>query len=192
MSQVIAGMTMSLDGFVNDRHGSVARLYPDLAALRQTSELQEAIAETGAVVMGRRSYDMGGGDFTGYEFQVPIFVLTHRPPERAAEGENDRLTFSFVADGIDRAIAAAKAAAGDKEVTVVGGADTIRQCLQAGLVDELRLDLRPVLLGDGLRLFDRLEGLPGDLETIRLASSPGVLHLRFRVVRSPLRERLAE
>jgi dihydrofolate reductase len=70
-------MAMSLDGFVNDPNGDVSRLYPDLDALRKTVILQEAIKTTGAVVMGRGAYDMAQGDFTGYEFQVPIFVLTH-------------------------------------------------------------------------------------------------------------------
>ena len=87
MAKVVVGMTMSLDGFVNDRQGSVARLYPDLAALQKTEMLREAIANTGSVVMGRRAYDMANGDFTGYEFQVPIFVVTHRPPAKAASPE---------------------------------------------------------------------------------------------------------
>jgi dihydrofolate reductase len=80
MARVIVGMTMSLDGFVSDRNGDVGRLYPDMEAMRQTEQLQEAIRSTGAVVMGRRSYEMGNGDFTGYELQVPIFVLTHQAP----------------------------------------------------------------------------------------------------------------
>lgn len=134
------------------------------------------------MTIGRRAYEMGD-DYTGYEFQVPIFVLTPRPPERAAKGENDRLSFSFVTDGIDHAIAVAKAVAGGKQVTVVGGADTIRQCLQAGLVDELPIDVRSVLLGDGLRLFENRDGAPLDLATTRVAESPGVVHLRFRVGR---------
>ena len=70
MAKVIVGMTTSLDGFVNDRNGSVKRLYPDLEALRKTEMLQEAIAYTGAVVMGRRAYEMANGDLTGYEFKV--------------------------------------------------------------------------------------------------------------------------
>ena len=74
MGNVLAGMAMSLDGFIEDRNGSVARLYPDFDAMRQTDLLQEEIGRTGAVVMGRRAYDMAQGDFTGYEFQVPIFV----------------------------------------------------------------------------------------------------------------------
>ncbi len=181
MARVIVGMRMSLDGFVSDRAGEVDRLYPDMEAMRQTEELREAIRSTGAVVMGRRSYEMGNGDFTGYEFQVPIFVLTHRAPERAAKGENDKLTITFVTEGIERAIGQAKAAAGDKDVTVVGGASTIRQCIEAGLADELHIDLRSVLLGDGLRLFDRSGDPPIELESIGVSESPGVTHLRYRV-----------
>src|SRR2546425_7627580 len=111
MAKVVVGMTLSLDGFVNDRNGSVARLYPDLAALAKTELLREAIANTGAVVMGRRAYEMAHGDFTGYEFQVPIFVLTHHPPREVAKGENARLSFSFVGD-VAAAIQKAKQAAG--------------------------------------------------------------------------------
>jgi dihydrofolate reductase len=127
MGKVILGTTMSLDGFINDRNGSVSRLYPDLAALRKTEMLQESIKTTGAVVMGRRAYDMAEGDFTDYEFQVPIFVLTHDAPEKAAKGENERLTFTFVTGGIESAIEKAKVAAGDKYVTVIGGANTAQQ-----------------------------------------------------------------
>jgi len=76
MAKVAVGMTLSLDGFVNDPNGSVARLYPDLVALAKTEILPEAITNTGAVVMGRRAYEMANGDFTGYKFQVPIFVVT--------------------------------------------------------------------------------------------------------------------
>ena len=89
MGNVIVGATMSLDGFMNDRHGDVSRLYPDLEVLRRTEMLQEEIRTTGAVVMGRRSYDMGEGDLTDYEYQVPIFVLTHHVPEK---GPKERAT----------------------------------------------------------------------------------------------------
>jgi dihydrofolate reductase len=88
MGTVLAGMMMSLDGFIQDRNGSVARLYPDLDALRQTDVLQEASRTTKAVVMGRRAYDMAQGDCSGYEFQVPIFVLTHAAPQQVVKGEN--------------------------------------------------------------------------------------------------------
>jgi dihydrofolate reductase len=174
-------MTMSLDGFVNDRNGEVGRLYPDMDSMRASEQLQEAIRSTGAVVMGRRSYEMGNGDFTGYEFQVPIFVVTHQAPEQVAKGENDKLTLTFVTEGIERAIDQAKAAAGDKDVTMVGGASTIRQCIGAGLADELQIDLRSVLLGDGLRLFDRSDDPPIELESIGVSESPGVTHLRYRL-----------
>jgi dihydrofolate reductase len=184
MGEVIVGMTMSLDGFVNDRSGSVARLYPDFEALRESEILQEAISKTGAVVMGRHAYDMANGDFTGYEFQTPIFVVTHHAPLNAAKGENDRLTFTFVTDGVESAVERAKAAADEKDVTVIGGASTIQQCLQAGLVDELQIDLMPVLLGGGLRLFDHLEEAEIELERTKVTSLPGGrTHMRFRVVK---------
>jgi len=176
-------MTMSLDGFIEDRNGSVARLYPDFDAMRQTDLLQEEIRRTGAVVMGRRAYDMAQDDFNGYEFQVPIFVLTHRAPEMVAKGENDLLRFTFITDGIDQAIAQARAAAGDKDVTVIGGAQTVQQCLQAALVDELQIDLVPLLLGSGLRLFEQPGSEPIELERIRVMEYPWFTHLRFRVLK---------
>src|SRR5687768_1035024 len=111
MGKVVIGMTISLDGFVNDRNGSVEKLYPDFEEMKKSEVLQRAMRDTGAVVMGRHSYDMAEGDFTGYEFQTPIFVLTHHPPEQAAKGENDKLRFIFVADGIESAVRQAKTAA---------------------------------------------------------------------------------
>src|SRR5713101_5375911 len=162
MAKVVVGMTVSLDGFVNDRNGSVERLSPDLAALGRTEVLKEAIANTGAVVMGKRAYEMAQGDFTGYEFQVPIFVMTHHPPKEVAKGENARLSFTFLED-VGGAIQKAKQAAGAHDVTVVGGASTAQQCIRAGLADELHIGIIPVLFGDGLRLFENL----GD-ESVRL------------------------
>src|SRR5574337_769887 len=135
MGTVIIGATMSLDWFMNDRNGDVSRLYPDLEALRRTEMLQEEIRTTGAVLMGRRAYDMAEGDLTDYEYQVPIFVLTHHVPAKGPKGENDQLTVTFVTGGVERAIEKAKAAAGDKHVMVVGGANTAQQCLRAELVD---------------------------------------------------------
>ncbi|MEP7291315.1 MAG: dihydrofolate reductase family protein [Chloroflexota bacterium] len=182
MSKVVLGMIISLDGFVNDRSGSVSRLYPDLEALGKTDVLQEAIRTTGAVVMGRHAYEMAKGDFSGYEFQVPIFVVTHEPPETVAKGENENLKFSFVSDGIESAVRQAKAAAGDKNVTMVGGAEIARQSLQAGLVDELELDVMPVLLGGGLRLFEQFDA-PIELETTTVLQYAGLIHQVFRVVK---------
>jgi dihydrofolate reductase len=182
MANVLLGMTISLDGFINDRHGSVARLYPDLAALRETEALQRQIAATGAVVMGRRAYDMAEGDLTGYEFQTPIFVVTHQAPATVPRGQNDRLRVYFVTDGVASAIGQAKAAAGEQEVVVIGGANTAQQCLNAGLVDELQVEIRPVLLGAGTRFF---EGVAAniELEPIAVSQTPLTTNLRFRVVK---------
>ena len=183
MGNVIVGATMSLDWFMNDRNGDVSRLYPDLQALRRTEMLQEEIRTTGAVVMGRRAYDMAEGDLTDYEYQVPIFVLTHRIPEKGAKGENDQLTVTFITAGIESAIEKAKAAAGDKQVTVVGGAKTAQQCLRAGLVDEIHLGIVPVLFGEGLRFFEPLANEQLELERTRVFASPTRTDLWFRVVK---------
>jgi dihydrofolate reductase len=182
MGKVLLGMTMSLDGFINDRSGSVGRLFPDLAALGKTEILQEAIETTGAVVMGRHAYDMANGDFTGYEFQVPIFVLTHHIPEKAARGENGKLMFNFISDGIESAIGKARAAAGEKDVSVIGGANTARQLLKARLVEEIEIGVAPVLFGEGLRLFEDLDRQI-ELEGTKVMQAMGVTYLRFRVVK---------
>jgi len=184
MGKVRGGMTVSLDGFVNDRNGDVGRLYPDLAALGQTEMLQEEIRTVGAVVMGRRAFAMGDPDAFAdhYEFQVPIFVLTHQPPAKHPR-ENDRLTVTFVTDGVASAVAQAQAAAGAKDVQVIGGASTIQQCLQAGLLDELQIGLVPVLLGAGLRLFDQPDFEPIQLEQTRVLESPGRTDVLYRVVK---------
>ena len=183
MAKVIVGTTMSLDGFINDRNGSVERLYPDLDELRKTEMLQESIRSTGAALMGRRAYDMADGDFTGYEYQTPIFVLTHHPPEKAAKGENEKLKITFVTEGIESAVEKAKAAAGDKDVIVVGGADTAQQCLKAGLFDEIQIGIVPILLGGGLRFFDNISMENVRLERTRVLESPTRIDLLYRVVR---------
>jgi dihydrofolate reductase len=183
MAKVLVGTTMSLDGFINDRNGSVQRLYPDLDALRKTEMLQEEIRTTGAVVMGRRAYDMAEGDLTDYEFQVPIFVLTHQVPGKVAKGQNENLTITFVTGGIESAIEKAKHAAGDKDVMVIGGASTAQQVIRGGLADEIEIGIVPTLLGDGLRFFEHLGSEPIELEKIKVMESPGRTDIRFRVVK---------
>lgn len=186
MGKVILGMTMSLDGFVNDRNGSVQALYPDLTDWRETELGKESIQNTGAVVMGRNSFAMSEDPdwFAGnYEYQVPIFVLTHEPPQRHPK-ETENLTFTFVTDGIESAIRQAKAAAGDRDVNIIGAASTAQQCLKAGLADELHVDVMPVFLGGGLRPFDNLGTSLPSLERIQVMELPGGrTHLRFRVVK---------
>jgi dihydrofolate reductase len=186
MGKVILGATMSLDGFINDRSGSLAALYPDLDTLQDTEPLQESIRNTGAVVMGRNSFAMAEDPDTiadNYEYQVPIFVLTHAPPERHPR-ENDQLTFTFVTDGIESAVSQAKAAAGNKDVTIIAATSTARQCLEAGLADELHIDIMPVLLCGGLRLFEDFEMESVGLERIKVVALPGGrTNLQFRIVK---------
>lgn len=185
MTNVIAGMTLSLDGYVADREGSAARLYPDFDSLQGSAYMEEIAAETGCVLMGRRTFDLAGDTDTyadTYEFQVPIVVLTHRPPAIAPK-QNERLTFTFITDGVESAVAVATDAAGEKAVTVVGGADVILQLLLADLVNELSIDVMPIFLGDGLRLFDTPELERIRLELVSMNTIGERVSLRYRVVR---------
>jgi dihydrofolate reductase len=182
MAKVIVGMTTSLDGFVADQSGSAGRLYPDLAALRGTAYMNAIIEETGAVLMGRRTFEMGDPDWYvgNYEFQIPIFVLTHEPPHVQPK-QDEHLTFTFVTDGVESAIAQAMAVAGDKAVQVVGGVSVAQQLLHAGLVDELRVDVMPVLLGAGLRFFGNTGLERVQLEKIGVQDVGARTTLSFRV-----------
>ena len=133
--------------------------------------------------MGRNSYSMRG-DYSAYEFQVPLFILTHTIPTTVARGANDKLSFHFVTDGVESLIRQAKAAAGDKDLVIVGGANVIQQCLKAGLIDELQIGISPVLLGDGLRLFELLENENIQLEKVKVVEWPGgITEIRFRVLK---------
>lgn len=118
-----------------------------------------------------------------YEFQVPIFVLTHEPPKKHPK-ETEDLIFTFVTDGIESAIEQAKAAAGNKNVIIVGGASVAQQCLRAGLVDELHIDVMPVLLCDGLRLFEDVNMEQIALERLAVMELPGGrTHFKFRLMK---------
>ena len=183
MATVHTGMTMSLDGFVADRSGGTARL-SDPAAANGSARLAALIAETGAVVMGQRTFAMAEDPdwYVGnYEFQVPIFVVTHTPPP-TPPAQDERLTFTFVTDGIASAIAQARAAAGHRVVQALG-ASIVQQLLCAGLADELHVDVAPVLLGAGLRLFDdpALEAVT--LKNIGVQKIGEFASLRFQIVR---------
>jgi dihydrofolate reductase len=186
MAKVILGMTISLDGFVNDRDGSVQALYSDLTAWRETEPGKESIENTGAVVMGRNSFAMSEDPdwfAENYEYQVPIFVLTHEPPKKHPR-ETEDLRFTFVTDGIESAVRQAKRAAGDKDVNIIGAASTAQQCLKAGLADELHVDIMPVFLGGGLRPFENLDTSLPSLERIQVMELPGGrTHLKFRIIK---------
>jgi dihydrofolate reductase len=158
-----------------------------------TKVVQETLEATGAVVMGRRMFSGGEGPWEddpnangwwGDEppFHVPVFVLTsHARETLTMQGGT---TFTFVTEGIGAALEEARAAAEDKDVFVGGGASVVQQYLEAGLLDELQINVAPVLLGAGTRLFD----VPGDpqpaLEIIRVVEAPAVTHLKFRVMKT--------
>jgi dihydrofolate reductase len=184
MARLIVGMTISLDGFVADRKGSAARLYPDLAVLRDTAYMNAATEETGAILMGKRTFQMGDPDeYVGnYEFQGPIFVLTHHPPAVPPK-QDERLTFTFLTDGLQSAVAQATTAAGSRAVRVVGGPDVARQLLAAGLADELHLDIMPVLLGSGLRFLDHATLDRVQLTKLGVQEAGPRTNLRFRIVK---------
>ena len=185
MGKVILGVTISLDGFAEDSNGSVGALYPDLDTLRNTEVLQESIRTTGSVVMAWKEFAMAEDPdwVAGYEYQVPIFVFTDKVPEKHPK-ETDRLTFTFVTDGIKSAILQAKAAAGDKNVTIIGSASTTQQCIRAGLADELEIDIIPIFLKAGFPPFEDIGNKLIKLERIEAVELPaGRTHLRFRVIK---------
>jgi dihydrofolate reductase len=187
LAKVGVGTSVSLDGFVADQNGNAGRLYPDLAALRHTAYRKDATQQTGAVLMGRRTFEMAHPDsYVGdYEFQVPIFVLTHRPPSVAPK-QDERPTFTFVTDGVESAVVQAKAAAandGDKAVQAVGGVSMAQQLLDAGLVDELHVDIMPLFLGSGLRSFASISLERVRLEKISVQEVGSRTSIRFRVKR---------
>ena len=200
MSKVLAGITISLDGYVtgpNDGPGAGLgdggeRLHywvfggpwtyeggvRGTAAEPDRAYLDETFDSAGAWIVGRTMHDVvnGWGDDPG--FGVPVFVVTHRPQETAIKGDT---TFEFVTYGIDVALEKARAAADDKNVIVMGGADVLRQCLAAGAVDEFTLTIAPVLLGGGTRLFDGIERTDLGFERTAVIESPYATHLRYEV-----------
>ena len=185
MGKVIAGMSMSLDGYINDQNGSVEKLYADFSELHDSPLFKEMIKNTGAVVMGRNVYEMADPfEWANdeYEFQTSIFVPTHKPPTKYPPG-NGKLKFVFVTDGLASAISQAKKIAGDKDVQVIG-ANTIQQCLDAGLCDELQMDIMPVLLGKGKKMFDHIDFENIKLERIKVETvTPMRTTMSFGVLR---------
>jgi dihydrofolate reductase len=203
MGKRVADITMSLDGFITGpddapgrglgeggealhnwvmggpwRYDDEARRFAPLDVDRNV--LQQALGSIGAGIIGRRMLDVtggwGGNPPGGRDARY--FVLTHSAPREWARPDSP---FTFVTDGIESALAQAQAVAGDKDVGIGGGASVIQQYLAAGLVDELRLHLAPVLLGAGKRLFDHLGGKPIELERTGVIESPYATHLYFTV-----------
>ncbi len=193
MGKVLLDMAVSLDGFIAGPDGEDAGLHdwffppPGGRNAADTGVVEESIGKTGAILMGRRAYDLGEevGGFAGTPYRVPHFVLSHGAPEEVSEGTPP---FTFVQDGIESAVEQARAVAGEGNVVIGGGADVARQGIEAGLVDEIKIHLVPVLLGGGPRLFERLDTGRIRLERTGTIESPFATHLTFRVVERPSRE----
>ena len=194
MQKVTAEISMSLDGFITDPEASVGtsleghdpgRLHGwRFDAKTETDEaiVDEIYTSTGAVLMGKRMFDVGfepWGDPP--PFGMPVFIVTHE--ERAPLPMQGGTTYTFVADGIEAALELARGAAGNKDVGVWGGANIIRQYLQAGLLDELQLHLVPILLGGGVRLFEEFDPAGIALRKTSSIETPDTTHLRFDVVK---------
>lgn len=212
MSRLRFGISMSLDGFVAGPNESEENPIGEggmqlhewafaLEAWRKshgreggeanasTKVVEESLENVGATLMGRNMF--GGEGPWGEEpwdgwwgdeppFHMPVFIVTHHAREPVSK--EGGTTFTFVTDGIESALEQARAAAGGKDVALGGGADIARQYLKAGLIDEMQIHLVPVLLGDGARLFDDLEGADVRLEATRSVEAPGVTHLTYRVL----------
>ncbi len=150
--------------------------------------IEETITNVGAVIMGRKMFSGGNGPWESDPkedgwwgknppFHVPVFVLTHH--KRDAVTKEGGTTFTFVTDGIESALDQAKKAAGDKNISIAGGASAIQQFMKAGLLDELQIHLVPILLGGGTCLLENIGD--AELEKIRVIDSPLVTHLKFRI-----------
>jgi dihydrofolate reductase len=163
---------------------------PGGASGRDDEIVRESSANTGAYLMGRQMFgggdgDWGDGSWKGWwgddpPYHVPVYVLTHHP--REPEPMEGGTTFHFVTDGIESALEQARAAAGDGDVQIAGGADVVQQYLKAGVVDEFQVHIAPIFLGGGVRLFDGLGNDEIKIEVVRAVESPLVTHIKYRVL----------
>jgi dihydrofolate reductase len=197
MSKVTTGATMSIDGFIAGPGDSGFDLLfqwygngdvempsgsPHIPPLRMSAasvgHVRRLRERTGALIVGRHLYDLTNAWGGRHPMDVPTVVLTHNPPaDRPVADEN----FVFVTDGIEAAVATARELAGDREVGVNGG-QIARQCLEAGLLDEVHVDLVPVLLGRGTPFFGAFAGAPLQLDgPVEVIEGTGVTHLRYLV-----------
>jgi dihydrofolate reductase len=198
MSKVTTGATMSIDGYIagpNDTgfdllfrwygNGDVVipTANPEMSfstTAEDAEHLRSLIARTGCLVVGRHLYDLTNGWGGRHPMDVPCVVLTHNPPADRPDEEN----FVFVTEGIEAAVAKAREIAGDKEVGLNSGT-IARQALEAGLVDEVHVDLVPVLLGAGTQFFGQFANAPMELVQESAWASKGVVHVTYSVVKRP-------
>jgi dihydrofolate reductase len=195
MTKVVALMSMSLDGYVADLEDGVDEVFDwyfagdvDVPTVKpeftfhvsaaSAEHVRALMGEVGAMLTGRRTSDRADAWGGQHPFGVPAFVVTHQMPEGWPRSDS---TVHFVTDGLESAVGQAKAAAGHK-IVGMHGPDTIRQCLDAGLLDEIRVDLVPLLLGSGIRLFDRVGNAPITLGNPTVVEGVGVTHLSYPVL----------
>jgi dihydrofolate reductase len=196
MSKVIAGFSMSLDGFVADPDDGVEHVFKWFTAggtdaevmvgdheIGMTREAAEFIKEggrtAGVLVTARRTFDLAHAWGGKHPMDVPMVVVTHRVPQEWVNREDS--PFTFVTEGVPKAINVAREIAGDQDV-VVGAPSVTQECLQLGLLDAIHVDLAPVVLGHGIRLFDHL-AKPVELLVTEASGNPHVTHLTYRVIK---------
>jgi len=196
MGKVTIGFSMSLDGFIAGPHDEVDRVFKwyfsgdtthEVASGGQVFKMNEEGADriqeggqaAGVLVTARRTFDLAHAWGGKHPMNVPVVVVTHNVPQEWVKAGSP---FTFVTDGVESAIAKAKQIAGDKTV-VIGAPSVVKQCLKAGLLDEIHIDLVPVLLFDGIPLFDHLGIDPVDLKIIEVSANPGIIHITYAVVK---------
>lgn len=194
MGKVTAGLAMSLDGFIADADDGVHSLFRWLkdgdtpleimgqkfmTSAVSAAHYREIMAATGASVTGRRDFDISRAWGGVYPMGIPVFIVTHHPPPQWTGPDSP---FSFVTDGVESAIRQAQQAASGRDVLVTGS-HIVRQALKAGLIDEFQIELVPLLLGTGIRLFEPLGIEPVELEIVSVLTAPTVTHFKYRVVR---------
>lgn len=194
--KVTTGFSMSLDGFIAGPDEDFQHLFAWMSsgdtdytltigdneqrlklAAESIRRFDDAISTTGALVSGRRLYELTHGWGGHHPMHAPIVVVTHRSKP---EWVKEEWPVTFVTNGLESAIEQAKVLAGNKNVTVVS-ATLVQQCLNAGLLDEIHIDLVPCLLGNGVRLFEHLKGVPVTLEEPQVSIGTGVTHLTYRI-----------
>ncbi len=192
MGKVLFDISMSLDGFIAGTNrtpeeplGEGGEHLHDWAFNSKDEYnrnlISQSVSTTGAVICGRRTYDTSLWDADGPTgaARLPVFVVTHTLPKQVPEGG----VYTFVTDGIESALQKAKKAAGDKNVTVMGGAEIGQEYIKAGLVDELSIHLVPVLFGSGTQMFANLGKMHIQLEPTQTIETPEAIHLQFRILK---------
>lgn len=196
MGKVVAEFTMSLDGFIADAKDDVRPIFgwyssgdTDFSApgSGMTFKLHRASADLlreqwnsiGAIVTGRRDFDVSNAWGGAPPLNVPMFIVTHQAPQAWAGADSP---FTFVKEGVESAVRQAEQAANGKGIGI-SGSKIVQQALRAGLVDEILIHLAPILLGEGIRLFDQLGPQPRGLEILSVIDTPSVTHLRYRVIK---------